>query len=199
MGVALDKIAWEDPSFRVQGRRGDGPDAHLRDGRAAPGDHRGPPARGSSTWAPTSASRRWPTRRRSARPSEPRGKFIRQTGGPRPVRPCVARGRAQRAGQGLRVRGQDHRRCGAPGVHPGGREGHQGGDGARGCWPATPSSMSRCAVVDGSYHEVDSSEMAFKIAASMAIQERGQEGPPGPARAHHVRRGRRSQRSTWAT
>jgi len=29
----------------------------------------------------------------------------------------------------------------------------------------------RCAIVDGSYHEVDSSEMAFRIAGSMAIKE----------------------------
>ena len=29
----------------------------------------------------------------------------------------------------------------------------------------------KCTLVDGSYHEVDSSEMAFKIAASMAFKE----------------------------
>ena len=29
----------------------------------------------------------------------------------------------------------------------------------------------RVALVDGSYHEVDSSEMAFKIAGSIAIKE----------------------------
>ena len=29
----------------------------------------------------------------------------------------------------------------------------------------------KCTLVDGSYHEVDSSEMAFKIAGSMAFKE----------------------------
>ncbi len=36
------------------------------------------------------------------------------------------------------------------------------------------------ALVDGSYHEVDSSERAFQIAGSMGFKEGG---PPGPARA----------------
>ena len=34
-------------------------------------------------------------------------------------------------------------------------------------------------VHDGSYHEVDSSEMAFKIAASMAIKDAVAKGEPG--------------------
>jgi elongation factor G len=37
----------------------------------------------------------------------------------------------------------------------------------------------RVELIDGSYHEVDSSEMAFKIAGSMAVQE-------GARRAHPV-------------
>ena len=36
----------------------------------------------------------------------------------------------------------------------------------------------KASVVDGSYHEVDSNEMAFKIAASMAFREAGAKGDP---------------------
>ncbi len=36
----------------------------------------------------------------------------------------------------------------------------------------------KCTVVDGSYHEVDSSEMAFKIAGSMAFKEGCKQGNP---------------------
>ena len=36
----------------------------------------------------------------------------------------------------------------------------------------------KCTLIDGSYHEVDSSEMAFKIAASMAFKEGCKKGDP---------------------
>ena len=42
MGIALQKLAEEDPTFRVHIGRRDGPDDHLRHGRAPPGDHRRP-------------------------------------------------------------------------------------------------------------------------------------------------------------
>ena len=40
-------------------------------------------------------------------------------------------------------------------------------------------------LYDGSYHEVDSSEMAFKLAASMAFKEGIQRGGSGLAGADH--------------
>ena len=43
---------------------------------------------------------------------------------------------------------------------------------------AIPLLMLRCTLVDGSYHEVDSSEMAFKIAGSMAFKEGCRQGNP---------------------
>mgnify|MGYP003694554223 CR=1 FL=1 len=42
MGIALGRLAQEDPSFRVKTDEEIGPDHHLRHGRAAPGNHRRP-------------------------------------------------------------------------------------------------------------------------------------------------------------
>ena len=41
-----------------------------------------------------------------------------------------------------------------------------------------PVTRIKASVVDGSYHEVDSSEIAFKIAGSMALKEGVQRGRP---------------------
>ena len=42
MGIALSRLAQEDPSFRVHTDDESGSNDHLRDGRVAPGDHRRP-------------------------------------------------------------------------------------------------------------------------------------------------------------
>ena len=42
MGIALGRLAAEDPSFRMAHRRREWPDHHLRHGRTAPGNHRRP-------------------------------------------------------------------------------------------------------------------------------------------------------------
>ena len=53
-------------------------------------------------------------------------------------------------------------------------------------------------LVDGQYHNVDSSEMAFKIAGSMAFKDAVREGRPGAARADHGGRGDRPDEAVGA-
>ena len=96
---------------RVLGR-GDGADAHRGNGRAAPGDHRRPP----HARVPRRGQRRPPAGRvpeTIGRPAEKvRGRFVRQTGGSRPVRRRRRQPLPAGARRRVRVRRQDRRREG---------------------------------------------------------------------------------------
>ena len=52
------------------------------------------------------------------------------------------------------------------------------------CWPGYPVVFLKATLVDGSYHPVDSSEIAFKLAANLAFKAALPEAKPVPDGAH---------------
>ena len=110
---------------------------------------------------------------------------------PRPVRRLPHRDRAARRRRRLRVRQRDQgRRDPARASSPRSRracvEAMQ-----QGAVAGYPVKGVRVRLFDGSYHSVDSSEMAFKIAGSIAMKRGARAGRPGAARADHARHARR--------
>ena len=98
------------------------------------------------------------------------GKFVRQTGGSRPVRRRRTSTIEPAPGEGFdfvnKIKGGSIPTEFIPAVE----KGMRGGAGHRRARPATRWSTSGSTLIDGSYHDVDSSEIAFKIAGSMALQ-----------------------------
>ena len=150
--------------------RGDGADAHRRDGRAAPRDHRRPPSARVLASTATSAARRSPTARRSRSPAEKiQGRFVRQTGGSGQYGDVLINLYPNPA-EGYEfvdkiVGGQIPKEY-IPAVNQGIQEAMSSGVVA-----GYPVVDVKIELVDGSYHEVDSSERSFKIAGSMAFKE----------------------------
>ena len=70
---------------------------------------------------------------------------------------------------------------------------------AHGAVAGFPVKGVRVTLVDGSYHTVDSSEMAFKMAGSIAMSEALEQRRPGAARADHARDAVASPRTPSAT
>ena len=140
---------------------------------------------GSSRWKPPSASLRSPTAKPFAAQSRREGRYVRQTGGHGQFGHCVDRD--QRPWSPAKAIAFENKIVG--GVIP--KEfiapidaGIQRSRSGRCLWPVTKWWTSRPRVCDGSYHEVDSSEMAFKIAGSMAFKEAMAKADPVPAGAH---------------
>ena len=111
---ALNRLAQEDPTFRVRTDEETRRDDHLRHGRAAPGDPRRPhEARVRRRGHRRQAAGRVPRDDPQDRRLDVEGKFVKQTGGRGQYGHVVLKVEPQEHGQGLRVRRRDQgrRRC----------------------------------------------------------------------------------------
>jgi len=169
MGTALQKLLQEDPSLRVRTDEETGQtilsgmgelhleiiiDRMMREFKVA-----------CNVGAPQVAYRESITKR-----VEVQGKFVRQSGGRGQYGDCWLRIEPQEPGAGFTF--VDETKGGVipkeyiPAIGKGAEEAS-----LNGVLAGFPIVDVRVAVFDGSYHDVDSSEMAFKIAGSMGFKE----------------------------
>ena len=196
LGVALSKLAAEDPSFRVSTDQEFGADHPQGDGRTA-SRHQGrhPQAHLQGRGQYRRAAGRLPREDHARRhhrlhPQEADRRL-------RPVRPGQDRGRADAAGERLRIREQDRRRRGAEGVHPRRREG-----------PRVRSGLGRARRLPGGRPQglADRRPLSRRRLVGARLRDRlargaarsAAEGRPGAARADHEGRGRDARRTTPA-
>ncbi len=109
--------------------------------------------------------------------AEAEGKYIKQSGGRGQYGHCVIRVEPNETGKGFEfeneVRGGNIPQEYIPAVEKGAAEAmHEG------VLAGYPVLDVKAAVTDGSYHEVDSSEIAFKIAAKMAVHQAFKQAKP---------------------
>jgi elongation factor G len=108
---------------------------------------------------------------------ESEGKYIKQTGGRGQYGHCWIILEPQEAGKGFEfvdaIKGGRIPREYIPAVGKGIQEALESG-----VLAGYPVVDVKCTVFDGSYHDVDSSEMAFKIAGSMAFKEGAKKAKP---------------------
>ena len=168
MGLALGKLSEEDPTFRIKTNHETGQtiiagmgELHLeilvdrmqREFRVA-----------ANVGAPQVAYRE--TIKKEAKAE---GKYIRQSGGRGQYGHCMIRIRPKQRGEGFTfinaISGGSIPREFIPAIEKGIREAME--NGVLAGYQLVDFEIE---LYDGSYHEVDSSEMAFKIAGSMALQ-----------------------------
>ncbi|OGM80083.1 translation elongation factor G [Candidatus Woesebacteria bacterium RIFOXYB1_FULL_38_16] len=169
MGMALNKLSDEDPTFRIKSNpetsqtiiSGMGElqleilvDRMKREFNVV-----------ATTGAPQVAYKE--TIKRAARGE---GKYIRQTGGRGQYGHCLVRVEPLGRGEGNEfkneIKGGSIPGEYIPAIEKGIKEKLEGG-----IMAGYPMVDLKVAVYDGSYHDVDSSEMAFKIAGSMAVED----------------------------
>ena len=169
LGLSLQKLTTEDPSFRVRTDEDTGQtiisgmgelhleiivDRLLREFNV-----------GANVGKPQVAYKE--TIRKIV---EREGKFIRQTGGRGQYGHVYLRVEPQQPGKGFEfdnaIKGGSIPREYIPAVEKGVREATESG-----ALAGYPMVDVKVTLLDGSYHEVDSSEIAFKIAGSMAFKE----------------------------
>ena len=198
MGIALNRLAQEDPSFRVRTDEESGQtiisgmgELHLEIIVDRMKREFGVEA---NVGAPQVAYRE--TIKKVLR--QGRGQIHQAVGWPRPVRPRLAQGRAERGRQGLRVRRCHQGRLGAARIHPGGAEGHSRNAAERraGRFPGgrrqghpvrrlvPRSGLERERVQDG---RLD------------GVQGRHAPRQSGAARADHGGRSGNARKTSWAT
>jgi elongation factor G len=111
------------------------------------------------------------------KPSRAEGRFVRQTGGRGQFGHCVLEIEPQESGKGFlfenKVVGGAIPKEFIPAINKGAEEAL-----LTGVIAGYPVMDVKVSCVDGSFHPVDSSEMAFKIAASMAIKDALSKGGP---------------------
>jgi len=176
MGIALQRLAEEDPTFRVKTDPESGEtliagmgelhldvivDRMVREFKVA-----------ANVGRPQVSYRE--TIRRAA---DGNGRFVRQTGGKGQYGHVIARLEPNAKGAGFefvdKIVGGTIPREYMRAVEHGIRETLE-----TGVYAGYPMIDVKATVFDGSYHEVDSSEMAFKIAASMAVKDAIEKADP---------------------
>jgi elongation factor G len=176
LGLSLQKLAAEDPSFRVRTDEETGQtiisgmgelhleiivDRLLREFNV-----------GANVGKPQVAYKET-----VRKPVEQQGKFIRQTGGRGQYGDVWIKLEPQQPGAGFEfvdaIKGGSIPREYIPAVEKGVKEATE--NGALAGYPMVDVKVT---LFDGSYHDVDSSEIAFKIAGSMAFKEAARKASP---------------------
>ena len=196
LGMAIHEAGAGRSDLPRQHRSGNRPDHSGRHGRAAPRNHRRPHEarirRGRQCrQAAGGLSRNHPQhrgRRLHAQEADRRQRSVRARAS------CAwSRTRARASSSRTKSRAARSRRNSFRPIEKGVVEALEGGILAG--YPDGRTSRSR--VFDGDYHDVDSSEMAFKICGSICVKEACAQGQAGSARAGDARSKWWCRKSTW--